>query len=130
MPLVYSIDPGNRIVFSTALGAVFDADLLLHNRTLQADERFDPAFGQIVDLTGVQPGSRVETGTLQEIALNNPFSPCSRRAIVVLGELAFGLARMYGLLLGGTCSENTGVFQSREEAEAWLSETGPVAGLP
>lgn len=130
MPLEYGIDPGKRIVLSTAQGVISDTDLLLHNRTLQADERFDPAFRQIVDLTGVQPGSRVETRTLHEIALNNPFSPCSRRAIVALGELAFGLARMYGLLLDGTCSENTGVFQSREEAEAWLSEPGSVAGLP
>ncbi|MFO7626933.1 MAG: hypothetical protein R6V62_06725 [Candidatus Fermentibacteraceae bacterium] len=130
MPFTYSIDPERHIVTSTAFGVVSDEDFLMHNRKLPGDERFDPAFRQIIDLTGIQPGSRVKTSTLHELAQKNPFSPCSRRAIVAVTELAFGLARMYGLLLGGTCSENTGVFQSREEAEAWLSEPGPVAEPP
>jgi hypothetical protein len=130
VPLEYRIHPERKLVETNAFGVISDADFLLHNRTLSEDDGFDPSFRQIVDLTGVLPGSSVETSTLYVIAQNNPFAPCSRRAIVALNELAFGLARMYGLILGGTCSENTGVFQSREEAERWLSESGPVAGLP
>jgi hypothetical protein len=43
-------------------------------------------------------------------------------ALLVSSDFEFGMARMYGSILGGQSSKPMMVFRDRAEAERWLSE--------
>ncbi|UCG50517.1 MAG: hypothetical protein JSW58_09920 [Candidatus Latescibacterota bacterium] len=45
----------------------------------------------------------------------------SRAALVVLQDLAFGLSRMYEILLGGRTSSDVQVFRDYAEALEWVT---------
>ena len=118
MPVVYKIDPSNRIVFTRGFGVVADEELLLHNIDLKADPGFDPTFNQLVDFTEAKDVD-ILFETIQNIARKRIFALSSRRAIVVNTSLKFGFARMFQNLRMPE-DENIRVFWNLAEARQWL----------
>ena len=79
---------------STFSGAFTLADGLSHQEKLVKDPDFAPSFSQLLDCTHV---TKIELGPedVRRLAQMSIFSCDSRRAILVSGDLAFGLARMF-----------------------------------
>ena len=96
MPGSYLIDVPRRIVFSRGWGALKDAEIFAHAESLQANARFDPGFRQIVDFRDLTE-IRLTGAGVHAVAQNNPFKRDARRALVVVTDEAFGLARMFEL---------------------------------
>lgn len=119
MPASYRVDAEQKMIFSTATGAVTDADLRAHQKSLLADPGFDPGFSQIWDFQGVEE-VQVSNGTLKELAASRSFSAESRRAVVAPRDLVFGMARMFEML-HQQAPEAFRVFRTSEEARAWLA---------
>jgi len=118
MPGSYLIDSADRLVYSRAWGRLTAVDLTSHARTLRDDSRFDPSFRQIADLREVTE-FRVSGPNIQLLATMNPFGPGSRRALIVVAEVAHGLARMYEASFA-TPPEGFRIFPSLSDGFAWL----------
>lgn len=121
MPVTYEIDPDRRLVISRLWGGVTEDEIDEHNRRLPADPRFDPAYRQLVDLTGI---TEVLVGTkmINDTARDQFFNPGTRRAFAASSDATFGLARMFALRaeLGGQTIQ---VFRDIAKAEEWLGLT-------
>lgn len=48
----------------------------------------------------------------------------SRLALLLRRDLEFGLARMWGVFMEGRWDATVGIFRSRDDAVAWLRESG------
>ena len=72
------------------------AELIAHARALASDPRFHPALHQLFDLRDATRGE-VDRATILLLASLSPLAG-ARRAIVVPGDLAYGLSRMFELL--------------------------------
>lgn len=126
MPASFVIDHARREVRSRAWGVLVDADLEATQRALRAEAGFDPLYRQLYDFTAVTEVRVTGTG-LRELARRSPFSPRARRAIVVPSDVAFGMARMYGLV-GDRDEALFQIFRDLPTAERWLaSDDGPPA---
>jgi len=118
MPVSYTIDQNQRLVFSCLSGAVTEPEVHEHNRTLRADPDFNPRYRQLVDCTGVTE-ILLGTPTINAVSQDQFFAPGTRRAFIAISDLAFGLARMFALR--AECSGQTiEVFRERRAAEEWL----------
>ena len=118
MPGAYIVDPARSLVLTRAWGILTGADMLNHARRLSADPRFQPQFSQLLDFRDITelPITAVE---VREVAALNPFGPGARRAIVVASDVAFGMARMYQILVEQSPQEFE-VFRDIDEALRWL----------
>jgi hypothetical protein len=119
MPTTYRLAAGERLVYSRAWGVVTDEELAMHSRALRADPRFSPDFRQLQDLVEVTAW-KVTVGGLRALAAINPFGTGGRRAVVVSGDVGFGLARMHESLRGDS-PDALHVFRRMDEALAWLA---------
>jgi hypothetical protein len=118
MPADYVIDAEHRIVYSRAWGELTEADVLVHRQRLKTDPRFDPAFRQLADFSGVTRLA-LTYASVNALASSDPWHFDARRAFVAPADVVFGMARMYEMLLGEQKS-NIAVFRRAEEAERWL----------
>lgn len=111
----YSVDPAARVVFTSISAPLTLCDLVALGDRLRKDPSFDPTFDELLE---VSPGSAVDLpyGDVKAATSNDPFSKCSRRAIVVHADVDYGVARMYEVLHGGHIQ----VFRSVEEAREFL----------
>jgi len=124
MPLFNKIDKERRLVISTACDVLTMADALAHQKQILSDPDFDPSFSQLADFTHV---TRFDLGMddIRMLAQKSIFSPASRRAFVVKGDLAYGLARMFEILRETMGEQGIGVFRNLDDALEWvLSEKG------
>lgn len=106
------------MVFSQATGALTDDDLFEHQRTLRADEAFDPGYHQLWDLRGVTE-MRVSASTVRTLAEARSFRPGVRRAIVAGDDVGYGLSRMFQTLHEQS-EEDVRIFRELTEARRWL----------
>jgi hypothetical protein len=126
MPATYEIDLARRLVVSRGWGVLEDADLATAQAALRADPRFDAHFRQIFDVTAVTE-VRVTGEALISLSRASAFAVDARRAVVVSGDLAFGMARMYGLA-SDRGESFFQIFRDEESALRWLDED--PAGAP
>ena len=119
MPVSYAIDKQKRLVVTCAWGACTAEDALEFRRQILKDEDFDPSFAQLADFSAVTTID-ITPGEVRMLAGVNVFSPDSRRAIVVEGQLAFGLARIFETLRSLRGDRYTRVFHTRDEALDWI----------
>ena len=119
MPASYAIDKQKRLVVTCAWGVCTAQDALEFRRQILKDENFDPSFAQLADFSAVTTID-ITPGEVRMLAGDNIFSPDSRRAIVVEGQLAFGLARIFETLRGLRGDRHVRVFHTRDEALAWI----------
>jgi hypothetical protein len=106
------------LVRSRGWGNLSGADVAAHYRAIAADPVFDPTFDQLADLREVADFT-ISSPQVREDALLAVFAPSARRAFVASSDLAFGLARMYGLH-AESAQQNIQVFRELAEAERWL----------
>jgi hypothetical protein len=119
VPTVFRIDPSRRLVVSRAWGAVTAAELRAHYRQLVVDPAFDPTYRQLTDVREVTD-FELPSSLLADVAAHPVFAPGTRRAFVVSGPVAYGLARMFGAYAEGARQE-VQVFRDLAAAEAWLA---------
>jgi hypothetical protein len=119
MPASYAIDKQKRLVVTSAWGKCTVEDALEFRRQILKDEDFDPSFAQLADFSAVTTID-ISPGEVRMLAWMSPFSPGSRRAIVVQSQLAFGLARIFETLRTLRGERYIRVFHTREEALAWI----------
>lgn len=124
MPITYEIDPTKGVVLSSWTGTITDEEVLDFGRQLYRDERFDPAYRNLADLTGMD-GSRLTSRAIRSLSAANRFSSTARRAFVVGNELAFGFTRMYQAEAEFNRVGMPVVFRDKAKALDWLNE-----GLP
>jgi hypothetical protein len=119
MPAFYKIDGAHKLVLSTASGVFTLADALAHHEQLLKDPDFDPRYSQLVDLTH---STEVELSAedVRILAERRVFWPCSRRAILVGGDLLYGLARMFEMLRENAGDEGLRVFRRLDDALDWI----------
>ena len=96
-----------------------DDDVREQRQKMRADPAFDPAYRQLIDVTGITE-ILVGAKTIKDAAHDQYFAPGTKRAFVASSETAYGLARMFA-----TTAEASGqtieVFRDRGKAEEWLA---------
>ena len=119
MPAHYKIDKERRLVMTTVFGVVTLADGLAHQEKLRKDPDFDPSFSQLMDFSHA---AKIELTAedVRTLAQQSIFSPDSRRAMLVSGDLAFGLARMFEALRESFGEQGIRVFRNLDEALDWV----------
>ena len=118
MPLSYVIDCAHGIVFSRAWGVLTFEDLRDHYFRMSIDPDFDPDFCQLADNREVH-AVEMDPQTIRRLAHITVFSPGRPRALVVAGEVPYGLARMYAIF-SETEGQKVAVFREPVDALQWL----------
>ena len=119
MAIFNKVDKERRLVISTACDVFTLADGLGYQRQLLSDPDFDSSFAQLADFTHVTKFD-LKGEDVRLLAQQNIFSPSSRRAFVVNGDLAYGLARMFEIFRETLGNEGIRVFRNLEEALEWV----------
>ncbi len=119
MPAVVKIDNRRKIVVSTFYGEVTGEELLGHGAKIQSDPDFNPAFSEIVDLSGVA-SLLVSEGTLATMAASPSLFRDSALHIVVAPAALEFAARKYKDLARDS-RPNFHVVCSLEEAYGLLA---------
>lgn len=119
MPIHYRIDSARALMLARGTGELTDRCLLDHIGRMHADPAYGPELRQLYDFT---PITQVRLGyeTVRGVADAPPdHGQPVRRALVVTGEEAFGLARVFELARGGRSGEIR-IFRRVEDGLAWL----------
>ena len=119
MPMRYRINVIRGIVFTTADGILTDADLREHQIGLKNDSDFQPGLNQLVDLQGVTSFELTGDG-LRTVASTDLWRQDSRRAIVALTDVSYGMSRMFQMLTDHDSGAELKVFKDMAEARKWL----------
>jgi hypothetical protein len=119
LPASYDIDKKERLVTSRLWGPVTEDEVHDHNTRLRNDPAFDPGYRQLVDLTEITE-IRVSSSTVNVAAMDQFFTPGTRRAFLASSDATFGMARMFALRAEGS-GQTIEVFRDRKKAEEWLS---------
>jgi hypothetical protein len=95
------------------------ADGLAYQQQLLGDPEFDPTFSQLFDFTHVTQFD-IGMDDVRTLAQKTIFSNQSRRAFVVKGDLAYGLARMFEILRESFGEQGIAVFRELDDALEWV----------
>ena len=95
------------------------ADALAHQVNLRKHPDFDPSFSQGMDGTRI-PKAELSREEVQQLACIPIFSPNSRRAILVTGNVASGLARVFELLRDSRGEVGIRVLGNLDDALEWV----------
>jgi hypothetical protein len=95
VPAVVKIDKRRRIVISTFYGDVNGEELLGHAMKIQADPEFNPAYSEIVDLSGVTSLAVSDASLAALSGRPSLFRDSSLHILVAPAELEFRAARSY-----------------------------------
>jgi hypothetical protein len=126
MPAFFQIDKERRLVITTCSGILTLADAYAHQQELRKQPDFDPTFSQFIDFSEVTKLD-MSKEDIDRFAQSTIFSPHSRRAILATHDVAYGLARMYGILREFKGEEGIQVFRNRNEAMTWVLAKGTAA---
>lgn len=127
MPYKYVIHPDQNLILQTLWGTVTAQELRDLATAMWSDPDYRPRMNILADLLQAKVVIPYDEmlGYTQYLSGN---SNIGRQAIVVSGQLEFGLARMYEQLTDQNVGrESFRVFFSMEEAERWLASTVPPA---
>jgi hypothetical protein len=119
MPISYTIDKTRRYVHTTVAGAISVTEILEHLEAARQQQFL--AYSELIDTRGVTPPylSASEIWRAAESVLASSaevkFAP---RAVVVPGDIVFGMVRMFAGFLSGHLPME--VFRELKKAEEWL----------
>ena len=121
MPLKYSIDREQRLIFTEGSGVITDADVIALKEKLLRDPASAEAIGQLSDLRLIERLAVTTAGVHAMVRHDekNEQARARRLAIVATEDVVFGMARMYQML-GGRENNGVGVFRGLDEALQWL----------
>lgn len=120
MPADFFIDTQREIVFSKATGVLSAADVYDHMDRLKSSPDFRPEFNQLFDFRSVTK-ALLPHDEVRALAKQAIFSPRSRRAFVVSGDLNFGIGRVFGTYRELEGETGIVIFKEIREALAWLA---------
>ena len=124
--VTYELDPARKRVEIHVSGKASGAELMTGLRGVLDDPRFDAGYTILIDVATLEQSPTISE--LRDVALAvraNSVGSGARRAIVTSSTVFFELARLFARLTAGSASKYR-AFRTREEAEAWLGETGPA----
>lgn len=135
-PLRHRVHPDLGVVVTTWTGVASDAEMQASHAVLYASEAWRPGMHELVDLRAADLSGITQDGMrglarIVERAMGGN-GGAFRTAVVVSGDLEFGMARLYG----GHQGEEVGsvrVFRCGGEALDWLGLEAwppPEAGVP
>jgi hypothetical protein len=119
MAAYFKIDKDRRLVMSTAVGVFTLNDGLAHQEKLLKHPDFSPNFSQLLDFLHVTKMEITPAG-VRKLAERSIFSPNSRRSVLVGGDLAFGLARMFLIFRETQGEKGVRIFRNLEDALCWV----------
>lgn len=119
MPLSYLIDVPRRVIFIRGWGVFSDGELRQAARALLSDPRFDSDHARLMDFRSVTQFG-IGADSIRQAGLQLSRDSSARRALVVTGELAYGLARMSQLGADSPADVSL-VCHDLESALAWLN---------
>jgi len=124
MPVVTHIDPEARLRKHAISGPLTVQVLQDALTDVYADQAYDPTMAALWDLR--EATIDLSPDEVRKIAdFVAPRWGGGRAAIVVANEHAFGMARMYELLLSEQARGDVMVFRSIADAAAWLEAEVP-----
>jgi len=120
---VVKIDPQRRIVYSVFYGELTSHDLLHHQETIRSDPAFNPAFAEVVDLSGANV-SGVTLGAMAELAARGSIYAVEVPHIIVAPpDVPEEIVGMYQKLAKRT-RPNLFVVRTHDAARQMLHELG------
>ena len=128
MALTQVLDPVRGLVVNVASGTVNAQEMRENQQALRDDPAFKPSFKLLVDMRQVVDPD-VTSEELRDLALSSPFDPGVRRAYVVSSRTQFGKTRLYQAIIGAR-SHKYGIFETWDEAVAWIESDDPPVFLP
>ncbi len=125
MPVTYRIDPELRRIVTHCSGNATLAEVLAHFDELESDPDCPVGADVLVDLSAMTTAPNI--GQMRSAAARAADAARKVRfgsiAIVVASEILFGMARVFEAFTEAHFAR-TGVFRSRDAAEAWLEKSG------
>lgn len=126
MPISYEIDKASGLLWAKGVGAITEADIAAFVDALAADPEYVHRRASLVDFSEARfevPSDRIhELASLHEKLLAC-VDPPTRVAVVVPGDVSFGLARMYEHYRSLSGAEVV-PFRDEASAMAWLEAGG------
>lgn len=125
------IDADKRRRVVTFRGVLTDEQLVETYAPLISDPQCDSSLDDLIDLRGVTDLSVTSLGMQQLLRLFRDTGAVAgpiRVAIVADTDAVYGVARMYQALHGDDARDDTEVFHTMEEAEAWLDRRYELPG--
>ena len=114
------VNAADRVLTLNLSGEIRDEDMLSLAIDIENDPEVKPDFSMLLDVRRADVRSVTSAGVRRLAERPFALAPESRRGVVVLGELSFGMARMYEVLrdkLGGAIR----VFRDFDEAKRWVT---------
>jgi hypothetical protein len=120
MPISFRFDQERQRLHTTVTGRIAAAEILAHFHALRQARLL--SCTEIIDARGVTPPCLsteelwLVAGSIQEFKAGSGYAA---RAVVVKGDLFFGLARVFASLMEAQVPMR--VFREPAEAEQWLA---------
>lgn len=127
MDNVVEFDLARGIIRATAVGSMVGQELVDLIGTIALMAASHPGAGVLADYrrSTVEEIQTPDVHSVVKVFGDSSETWHGRRyAMVVQGDLMFGLARMWMSLVDDVTEMETGVFKDVEPAEAWLGVTG------
>ena len=121
MPIQYTVDKKDRVVYLTAEGRGTHRDFEVLIDQLAEDTEFEPGMRMLGDYSKLEfniPADEVDDLAQQMTKLGPAFTGC-RLALISAGDLEYGLMRMF-TLLSSEAEFETRVFRQIANAREWL----------
>ena len=122
MAFTHSYDPDTKVLYLKASGAITDEEAISYAQKLAADASIPPGRAELADFSEANLAA-LSAEALRRIASvfqRHDLDPGSSRvALVVSGDLGFGLARMYQAFRSESAIQLR-VFRDVAAARKWL----------
>lgn len=124
MPIATSYDPGDRVVHIVLTGPIVFDEVANAMRQLAETTEHPNDVDAIWDLRGADFGKVTPEFWRQVIELRNrfPVRRTARSALVVSGNLAFGLTRQFQLMAEGVVDQELRLCTDLDDALAWIRQ--------
>lgn len=122
MPISYSIDENQGVVFTNASDVLTEDDLLEHKRKLISDPKFRPGFVELSDVRHIADLAISPSGIEKFVAKDDADAERLKGyklAIVVSGALEFGMGVMYEMM-SSQQRRDVRIFRDMRLAREWL----------
>lgn len=120
MRITRKVNAADRVVIIALSGDIGDQDLLSVANELENDPEVRSDYSLLIDLRQADGRNVTRNGVRALAARDRVLSPKSRRGVLVLTSLGFGMARMYEMLRGED-EVSWEVFRDFDEAERWVT---------
>ena len=131
MPASYEYDPATRFLDVRYSGVVTEEDILKTAHAVAEDKRVGPDVRELVDVSGVERLDASLQTLLTVVTIKCSYHDKFQGHRIAVVAPSGSLSRLANLYGRGSCVADAPpevrVFQTRDEAVAWLEESGDEA---